>query len=70
MRRCAFTCVGPPGAAPVSADRGRRASSSGPAQSPAGPGEPAHSTALSGYTPPASKDKEDRGQEVETDRDK
>ena len=52
------TCAEPPGAAPASADRARRASSSGPAQSQAGPAGPAHSTALSGCTPPASEDRE------------
>ncbi len=49
-----LTDVEPQAAAPASADRGRHVSSSGPAQTPAEPAGPAHSTARSDYTPPTS----------------
>ena len=49
-----LTCAGLPDAAQASADRAQRASSSGPAQSPAGPAVPARNTGLSGCIPQAS----------------
>ena len=58
VRGPVLTCAEPPDAAPASADRAQHASSSGPAQSQAGPAGPAHSTAPSGCTPLASKDRE------------
>lgn len=48
------TCAGLLGAAPAFADRAQRVSSSGPAQSLAGPAVPARSTTLSGCIPQAS----------------
>lgn len=52
--KCLLTCAGLLGAAPASADKAQRVSSSGPAQSLAGPAEPAHNTAPSGCIPQAS----------------
>lgn len=49
-----LTCAELPGAVPASADRAPRVFSSGPAQSRAGPAEPARSTTLSGCIPQAS----------------
>lgn len=51
---CLPTCAGLPGAAPAFADRAQHVSSSGPAQSLAGPAVPARNTALSGCIPQAS----------------
>lgn len=48
------TCAGLPDAAPAFADRAQHVSSSGPAQSLAGPAVPARNTALSGCIPQAS----------------
>lgn len=52
--KCLPTCVGLPGAAPAFADKAQHASSSGPAQSLAGPAVPARNKALSGCIPQAS----------------
>ena len=54
MHKCLSTCAGLLGAAPAFADRAQRVSSSGPAQSLAGPAVPARNTALSGCIPQAS----------------
>lgn len=58
MYDCLSTCAALPGAAPAFADRARHVSSSGPAQSPAGPAVPARNTALSGCIPQASNQTE------------
>ena len=58
MNYCLLTCAGLLGVAPAFADRAQRASSSGPAQSLAGPPAPVRNTALSGCIPQASGKRE------------